>query len=115
MKIKRRVIEKKSGEQRQEVVYAVTSLSREQAGAEQLLKMSREHWHIENKSHWVRDETFDEDRSQVRCGSIPQVMASVRNAAIGLMRWAGESNIAAACRRFAAQPWSALALIGIKT
>jgi len=26
---------------------------------------------------------------------------------------AGEINIAAACRRFAAQPWSALALIGI--
>jgi len=30
-----------------------------------------------------------------------------------LMRVAGETNIAAACRRFAAQPWSALALIGI--
>jgi predicted transposase YbfD/YdcC len=115
LKIERRVIEKKSGAQRQEVVYGVTSLSREQATAEQLLKMSRGHWHIENKSHWVRDVTYDEDRSQVRCGSIPQVMAAMRNAAIGLMRCAGETNIAAACRRFAAQPWSALALIGIKT
>jgi predicted transposase YbfD/YdcC len=113
-KIERRVIKKKSGAERQEIVYAVTSLSREQATAEQLLKMSRGHWHIENKSHWVRDVTYDEDRSQVRCGSIPQVMAAMRNAAIGLMRWAGEINIAAACRRFAAQPWSALALIGIK-
>jgi hypothetical protein len=57
--------------------------------------------------------TFDEDRSQVRCGSIPQVMAAFRNTAIGLLHWAGETNIAAACRRFAAQPWLALALIGI--
>lgn len=114
LKIERTVIEKKSGTQRQEVVYGVTSLSRKQATAEQLLKMSREHWHIENKSHWVRDVTYDEDRSQVRSGSIPQVMAAMRNAAIGLMRCAGETNIAAACRRFAAQPWSALALIGIK-
>ena len=113
-KIERTVIKKKSGVGRQEVVYCVTSLSREQARAEQLLKMSRRHWHIENKSHWVRDVTYDEDRSQVRCGSIPQVMAALRNAAIGLMRCAGETNIAAACRRFAAQPWSALALIGIK-
>jgi len=114
LKIERTVIEKKSGKVRQEVVYGVTSLKSEQASAEQLLKMMRQHWHIENKSHWVRDVTFDEDRSQVRCGSIPQIMAAMRNTVIGLMRRAGESNIAAACRRFAAQPWAALALIGIK-
>jgi predicted transposase YbfD/YdcC len=114
LKIERTVIEKKKGAQRQEVIYGMTSLSRQQASAEQLLKMSRGHWHIENKSQWVRDMTFDEDRSQVRCGSIPQVMAAMRNAAIGLMRCAVETNIAVACRRFAAQPWSALALIGIK-
>jgi len=113
--IERRVIKKNSGEIREEIVYGCTSLSREQASAEELLKIARGHWHIENKSHWVRDVTFDEDRSQVRRGSIPQVMAALRNTAIGLMRSAGETNIAAACRRFAAQPWSTLALIGIKT
>jgi hypothetical protein len=57
--------------------------------------------------------TYDEDRSQVHVGAIPHVMAALRNTAIGLMRAAGETNIAAACRRFAAQPWSALALLGI--
>jgi predicted transposase YbfD/YdcC len=113
IKIERAVIEK-SGKQRQEVVFGVTSLKQERASAEQLLEMSRQHWHIENKSYWVRDVTFDEDRSQVRSGSIPQIMAAFRNTAIGLMRRAGEMNIAAACRRFAAHPWSALALIGIK-
>ncbi len=113
--IERRVIEKKSGKKRQEIVYGCTSLGQQQASAEELLKIARQHWHIENKSHWVRDVTMDEDRSQVRRGSLPQVMAALRNTAIGLMRSAGESNIAAACRRFAAQPWSALALIGIKT
>ncbi len=59
------------------------------------------------------DVTFDEDRSQVRCGNIPQVMAAVRNTALGVMRLMGETNIAAACRRFAAKPWLALAVIGI--
>lgn len=72
------MVEEKSGKRRQEVVYGVTSLKRERASAEQLLEMSRKHWHIENKSHWVRDVTFDEDRSQVRCGSIPQIMAALR-------------------------------------
>lgn len=113
--IRRVVIKKRSGSERQEVVYGITSLSRRRAGAEELLKIARGHWTIENKSHWVRDVTFDEDRSQVRSGSIPQVMAAMRNTVIAVMRKAGENNIAAACRRFAAQPWSALALLGIKT
>ena len=79
-----------------------------------VLELVRGHWAIENKSHWVRDVTFDEERSQVRGGNIPQVMAALRNTAIGLLRWAGYTNIAAACRRLAAQPAQALALIGIE-
>jgi hypothetical protein len=71
-------------------------------------------WPIENQSPWVRDVTFEEDRSQVRCGNMPQVMAALRNTTVGLLRWAGHTNIAAACRRLAAQPVQALALIGIE-
>jgi hypothetical protein len=41
-------------------------------------------------------------------------MAALRNTAVGLLRWAGHTNIAAACRRLAAQPAQALALIGIE-
>jgi predicted transposase YbfD/YdcC len=112
--LERQVIKKKTGEVREEAVAGVTSLAPERADATRLLALVRGHWHIENKSHWVRDVTFDEDRSQVRCGHIPQVMAALRNTTIGLMRWAGETNIAAACRRFAAQPGLALELIGIQ-
>jgi predicted transposase YbfD/YdcC len=110
----RHVIIQKTGQERVEVVYGVTSLNPERATPGRVLDLVRGHWYIENKSHWVRDVTFDEDRSQVRCGSIPQVMAALRNTAIGLLRWAGHTNIAAACRRLAAQPAQALALIGIK-
>lgn len=111
--IGRHVITKKTGEERGEVVYGVTSLRPERVTPGQLLAFVRGHWHIENKSHWVRDVTFDEDRSQVRCGNIPQVMAALRNTTIGVLRWAGHTNIAAACRQLAAQPAQALALIGI--
>jgi len=112
--LERQVVSKKTGEVREEVVAGVTSLAPERADAARLLALVRGHWHIENKSHWVRDVTFDEDRSQVRCGNIPQVMAALRNTVIGLTRWAGATNIAAACRRFAAQPALALELIGIQ-
>ena len=110
----RSVITQKTTKEQVEVVYGVTSLSPERGTPERLLALIRGHWQIENKSHWVRDVTFDEDRSQVRCGNIPQVMAALRNTTIGLLRWAGYSNIAAACRRFAAQPDLALILIGVK-
>jgi len=112
-RLERRVTHKKSGQRRHEVVYGITSLAPERADAEVLLRLSRQHWCVENKLHWVRDVTFDEDRSQVRSGHIPHVMATLRNTVIGLMRLNGETNIAAACRRFAAQPWQALALLGI--
>jgi predicted transposase YbfD/YdcC len=110
----RHVLIQKTGQERVAVVYGVTSLTSERATPGRVLDLVRGHWSIENKSHWVRDVTFDEDRSQVRCGSIPQVMAALRNTAIGLLRWAGHTNIAAACRRLAAQPAQALALIGIE-
>ena len=110
----RHVLIQKTGEERVEVVYGVTSLSPARATPGRLLALVRGQWQIENQSHWVRDVTFDEDRSQVRCGNIPQVMAALRNTTIGLLRWAGYTNIAAACRRLAAQPVQALALIGIE-
>ena len=104
---------KKTGEYYNETVYGVTSLAPKQADAFRLNRLVRGHWHIENRSHWVRDVTFDEDRSQVRSGNIPQVMAALRNTAIALIRMAGETNIAAACRMFAAKPRLAFKLIGV--
>jgi predicted transposase YbfD/YdcC len=112
-RIQRHTILRSTGEIRTETVYGLTSLEPTQADAHHLLRITRHHWRIENRSHWVRDVTFDEDRSQVRCGSTPEIMAAFRNTAIGLLRVAGDSNIAAACRRIAAQPRSALALIGL--
>jgi predicted transposase YbfD/YdcC len=110
----RHISTKKTGEERVEVVYGVTSLSPERATPERLLALVRGQWQIANQLHWVRDVTCDEDRSQVRCGNIPQVLAALRHTAIGLLRWAGYTNIATACRRWAAQPLQALALIGIE-
>jgi len=72
----RHVLIQKTGEERVEVVYGITSLHSERATPGRLLALVRGQWQIENTSHWVRDVTFDEDHSQVRCGSMPQVMAA---------------------------------------
>lgn len=113
VRIERQRVQKKSGRRQVEVVYGLTSVPRAQAGAAKLLDWVRGQWTIENRCHYVRDVTYNEDRSQVRCGSIPQVLAAVRNAAIGLARLAGQTNMAAAGRYYAANPREALALLGV--
>lgn len=109
----RHVLFHNTDNERVEVVYGVTSLRPERGTPARLLELVRGHWEMENRSHWVRDVTYDEDHSQGRCGSIPQVMAALRHTTIGLLRWAGFDHIAKACRHMAAQPAQALALIGI--
>ena len=49
-----------------EVVHAVTSLTRARAAGADLLKLSRDHWGIENRLHCVRDVTLREDRCRLR-------------------------------------------------
>lgn len=112
LQIKRTVTNKRTGRTSTETAYAITSLSPQRATPTQLLRAWREHWHIENKLHWVRDVTFDEDRFTVRSGSIPQVMAALRNTAIGLLRLFGAINIAKACRYYAARPPLVLTALG---
>jgi hypothetical protein len=112
-RLERRREDVRRGKVQEEVVYGLTSAAPPPAGPRRLLRWTRGHWAIENRSHWVRDVTFDEDRSMVRRGSIPQVLAGVRNAALGLLRLAGHRNIAAAGRYYAAHPAEALALLGL--
>jgi hypothetical protein len=94
-----------------EAGYAITSLVAGKADATRLLGLSREYWGIENKLHWVRDVTYGEDNSQVRCGAAPQVCAALRNLAIALLRRTGAENIAAALRTHSARPRAAVALV----
>lgn len=102
-----------NGESQVEVSYAISSLTATDAGARRLLTISRGYWGIENCVHWVRDVTFDEDRSQIRTGAAPQVMATVRNLVISLLRLAGKTNIAAALRRNSTHLHEALAFLGL--
>jgi len=98
---------------RHEVAFGITSLSPTKGSPRRLLDLNRGHWAIENRLHWVRDVTFDEDRSQVRKGSGAQAMAALRNLAIGLLRCAGATNIAAALRHCARHVEKTLRLIGL--
>jgi hypothetical protein len=100
---------------RSELPYGISSLSPEEAGPARLLELNRNHWSIENGVHWVRDVTFDEDRSRIRKNGGPQVMATLRNLAISVLRMAGARYIAKGIRRCSWERNRTLRLIGLTT
>ncbi|GAB2929647.1 hypothetical protein GCM10027075_32470 [Streptomyces heilongjiangensis] len=66
----------------------------------------------------ARDVTFSEDASRVRTGTAPRTphpapraMATLRNRAIGLMRQAGWTDIAAAADHYRPRPRHATAML----
>jgi hypothetical protein len=95
-------------------VLGITSLTAEQADPAQLAAPVRGHWAIE-AMHWVRDVTFREDKSAVKTGDRPRLMATFRNTSIGLIRQSGTRKIAATIRELKHDPDRLLAMLGLES
>jgi hypothetical protein len=67
-----------------EQVTVVTSRSQGTLPAHRLLALVRDHWSIENKVHWPRDMTLQEDRLHGR--EIGVALAGLRNITLNLIR-----------------------------
>jgi predicted transposase YbfD/YdcC len=96
-------------------VFIITSLDAREASPAHIAGYVRGHWTIENKVHWVRDVTLREDSSRVRTGPRPRIMATLRNLAIGLIRQAGYTNIAATIRTIKHDTALLIAILGLGT
>jgi predicted transposase YbfD/YdcC len=70
--------------------------------AETFARAVREHWHIENRLHWVLDVVFHEDLSRLRSGHGPQNMATVRHMTLNLLRGANDKHSLKVRRKSAA-------------
>ncbi|WP_260149046.1 ISAs1 family transposase [Streptomyces sp. PanSC9] len=103
IEIKRRRVNTNTGKVQTKTVYAVTSLAPGQADPARLAELLQGHWSVEALHH-VRDVTYAEDASKIRTGSAPRAMTTLRNLAIGLMRQAGWTNIAAAADHYRSRP-----------
>ena len=101
----------RGAKQEVEVVYGITSLDRFQADAKALLEFIRGHWGIENRLHYVKDETLGEDRCRVRTGSSPEILSLLRNVVVHLLEEVEAPNKAAATRRFMIHPHEAFPLL----
>lgn len=91
----------------QDIDSVITSSS---ADAATLLTLIRGHWSIE-RQHWLRDVDFGEDRSRVRSGAAPRLLAALRNAILTLLSRTHRTAVATARRYFACHPRRAFALV----
>jgi predicted transposase YbfD/YdcC len=78
---------------RKEHAWIITSGDPSRISAADVHTYVRHHWRIENKSHYVRDTVWREDTQQIYTGSGPQVMATLRNLALGVLRLNGINTI----------------------
>ena len=84
-RLERHFLSTKTGEIQEQVVYGITSLSREEITPRKLIKTIRKYWSIENGLHYRRDMTLQEDRTRMTKGNAGRVMACLNNLVIGLV------------------------------
>ena len=79
-------------DQRSEVAHYVASA--EGLRASTWADIVRGHWGIENRNHYIRDVSCNEDRSRIR--NNPGIMARARSFALNIIRHNGITNVAQA-------------------
>ena len=90
LRITHRTKETADGKVEEEILYAITSLGRDEAGARRLLTLHRRHWMVENANHHSRDVTFREDASRMRTGRAPLNNAALTNLVLAIVRRRGQ-------------------------
>lgn len=91
------------GRESRQLVYAITSLTPEQAGPPVLAEIEQKHWTCEARHH-ILDVTFGEDHCQARTGHAPENLSTLRDLAIDAFRAAGHVNLAHARRHHTHDP-----------
>lgn len=87
----------------------LSSLSVEQATANDIARALRNHWAVENGIFRVRDASYDEDRLHER--KIARSLSSFRNVAINIIPHAGYPFVPDGWRGIASQPGLGLSLL----
>lgn len=86
----------RAGKPFQETMFYISSLCLDADGFAQQI---RQHWHIENRLHWVKDVVMKEDTTPVCDGYASINFAIVRTIALNLFRQQGLDSITQAIRQ----------------
>lgn len=110
-RLQRLVHHRHTGKLTYQVVFGMTSLTVNACPPQRLMQLIRQHWHIENRLHYVRDVTFHEDACTIRHTHRQRVLACLNNLVIGLLRHTSFRYAPEARRFFAVHYDQALELL----
>jgi len=111
--LRREVLDLTGARTSREFVFGITSRAADHLDPARLCAAVRGHWGIENREHLVRDVAFGEDAHQAYLGATPQVLATMRNLAMSVIRLAGSNEIKRTIQRIRRDRTRALHLIGL--
>jgi len=110
-KLDYRTVNLNTGQVRQQTHYGLTSLTATEASPQRLLTLKRHYWGIENRLHYRRDVSLNEDRCRLRIGHAARTMAILNNLVLALIDRLDFQTVPDARRRFSAKPLEALHLL----
>lgn len=71
---------------RGETHYKIASISGEKVSPHGLMRLSRGHWGVENKLHFIKDRWWDEDRQWSKRPGLAERLAMLRDSALTALR-----------------------------
>lgn len=86
-------------------------LGAEEATAAETLELQRIHCSIENRVHWVLDTFFREDEGRILIGTLARALASLRRAALTILKGLGKRSMPHGSDVARADPTAALRVI----
>jgi len=110
-KLDYRTLNLKTGQVQTQTHYGLTSLSATKANPARLLALKRHYWGIENRLHYRRDVSLNEDRCRLRTGQAARNMAILNNLVLALIDRLDFQTVPDARRKFSAKPLAALKLL----
>jgi len=110
-KLERRRTKTSDGTTEYQVVYGLSSLTRQEANAECLLDATQDYWGIENGLHYRRDRTLREDDTRITDATRAEAIAILNNLVIGMILREGWPYVPAARRYYDADLDAALRLV----
>jgi len=75
---------RRKGKRCREVVYLLSSFTREELQAQGMLSLKRGYWVIESRLHHCLDITLGEDQSRVRTPTAARVLGTIRRVVVSL-------------------------------
>ena len=99
-----------------ETHYKIASISSDRVSSQELMRLSRGHWGVENKLHFIKDRWWDEDRQWSTRPGLAERLAMLRDSAPTALRLIPDLQenlpIRARADHLSRKPQKALGFIG---